>query len=68
MSKIRVEIREDSPGRQWWHVVIKLPGYGERHRGFGLVNVGDEEREIALFRPEYAKAIKEALDGAVVHI
>jgi hypothetical protein len=44
-------------------VRILLPGYGLDHRGFVLHNLEDDEGDTAVFRSEYAKAIKKGLEG-----
>lgn len=72
-SKIRVEIQETYKGSMHYWVRIYLPGMGANHKGFVLCNVEQLERKLGedwnafvgdtTQRPEYAMAIKEALEG-----
>lgn len=76
MGKIKVEIKEDYKGAQWYHVTIDLPGYGTGPDGinygkFVLVPLRDvlaceDVLDTPLFRPEYAKAIESALNNVEV--
>lgn len=69
-----VDVQEDYEGAAWCHVRINLPGYGEGHEGFVLMDVerlkqdlGDEWWSLAgaqLFRPEMANRLKRCLEVA----
>lgn len=73
-GKIKVDIAEDYPGCQHYHIIITLPGMGAGYGStpdmegkFVLVPLKDllqnGEIESATFRPEYAKAIKKGLES-----
>ena len=77
--EIQVEIKEDYPGCQWYHLKVILPGYGHDpvtrplDGVFYLVSAKEYEEEHLgemlgrpLFRPEYAKAIRDGLNGKEV--
>lgn len=72
-SPIRVRITETYEGSCHYHVRIYLPGFGVDHPGFVLCNVEELQRNLGEFwgdflgdttlRPEYAKTIKQAMEG-----
>lgn len=73
MPRFLVKIWETYNFSQWYGVRIYPSGYGANHKGFVLMNVEDLEKELgdnwadicrpSLFRPEYAKSLKERLEG-----
>lgn len=72
-GEIHVDICETYEGSQHYRVRIHLPGFGLNHPGFVMVNVEELKREHGEYwgdllgdttmRPEYARAIKSALES-----